>query len=303
MRLVTHGLGSAVLAPAVRNDAVVRRIASGISLVGRASDSAVVDRLLRPPRGTRRTAVQIGDVRAEWVVSQGVPDPHEADRVVLYFHGGAFLIGGLNSHRRAAARISAAAAAPVCNVGYRQLPEVGVEESIADAMTAYRWLLDSGIDPDRIVVAGDSVGGYLSFAVPIRARDAGLPLPAAIVALTPWVHLDPKRKLSSPYAADDPMFPVSFHRLIDRMGIYDNVFSPLEADLTGLPPTFMQLGSTEFNVDEVEEMAARLAAADVPVRLQLWENQVHDFHAFFDVLPEARRAVAEVGDFIRKQIP
>lgn len=286
--------------PALR---LAGRIASPATLrVANLSDLAGV--LLPPPRGTRRHKLDLGKFKAEWVSGPNAAKPGPGAPAVLYFHGGGFVACGLRTHRRLVARISAASGAPVLNVAYRQLPKAPVPTSVADGVTAYRYLLSTGHDPGQIVLAGDSAGGLISFAIGIAAVQQGLPLPAGIVGLSPWLDLDCAGKMRHENVACDPyMSPQALDAVvragIARKGVLDEALSPVNADLTGLPEALIQVGSVEILRLDAETMADRLTEAGVPCRLQIWDQAPHVFQAGADVLPEARSAIADVGEFVR----
>ena len=145
--------------------------------------------------------VDAGGVPAEWV---RVPESRE-DRVILYVHGGGYVIGSLNTHRELVSRIGRAAQARVLNVDYRLAPEHPFPAAVEDATTAYRWLLDSGIDVGRVTIAGDSAGGGLTLGTLLALRDAGDSLPAAAVCLSPWIDLEGTGDSAQPGGADDPL--------------------------------------------------------------------------------------------------
>ncbi|MQY02610.1 alpha/beta hydrolase [Actinomadura macrotermitis] len=253
------------------------------------------------PRWAEVEPVRFRDFRAEWVRAPRAAE----DRVVLYFHGGGFFSCGLRTHRRMLARLASAAGAPVLSVGYRQLPAAPLAVSVADCVHAYRWLLEKGYAPDRIVVAGDSAGGFLAFAATLQAMAAGLPSPAAIMALAPLTDLDHTAKVSHANARLDAYLPA---RRVERLaGLLtegsvplDPMVSPVNADLSALPPVLIQVGSTEMLLPDSELMAERLAAAGVPCRLQIWDGQVHVFQIFADLVPEGLAALHEAGAFVRE---
>ncbi|WP_433325890.1 alpha/beta hydrolase [Spirillospora sp. CA-294931] len=256
---------------------------------------------LPTPRWAEVERVRFDDFPAEWVRA-----PHSADdRAILYFHGGGFFSCGLRTHRRMVARLSAASGAPVLSVAYRQLPSAPLETSLADCVEAYRWLLDEGYDASRIVVAGDSAGGFLAFAATMRARDEGLPSPAAILALAPLTDLDHDTKLAHENARLDAYLPA---RRVERLARLltggtvpiDPLTSPVNGDLSALPPVLIQVGSTEMLLPDSELMARRLGEAGVPCRLQIWEGQVHVFQIFADLVPEGLAALHEAGAFVRE---
>ncbi|MQY02186.1 alpha/beta hydrolase [Actinomadura macrotermitis] len=269
--------------------------------------AAALDRLAaraRPPRGTHCRSVPFPGFGAEWVHGPGVGRSRE--RVILYLHGGGWVCCGLNTHRRMVAWFSAAAGVPALSVDYRMVPAVPFEKEVDDCVTAYRWLLEEcGTPPENIVVMGDSAGGYLTFATALRAREEGLPQPAALAALSPMLDMDLTGKLAHANMELDPSAPGALlerlmEALVGHLDAADPKVSPVRADLTGLPPTLLTAGSTELLYCDSEEMARRLAAAGVPVTLQVWDRQVHVFQMFGTFLPESRRSIAELGRFVRE---
>lgn len=259
----------------------------------------------RLPPGTSCRRVHLANLDLDWVWHSAMASPDEASAALLYFHGGAFAAGGLRTFRGLAARLSAASGMPVCLVGYRMLPEP-IAAAVADGVDAFAYLLDRGFTADRIVVGGDSSGGYLAFAVPLAARARGLPLPGAVVAISPWTDFDCAAKFGSPHRRTEVFFtPAAVQRLVRRF-VHDEqrglrADSPVDADLRGFPPVLIQASTTELLRCDAELMAARLAAAGAPCRLQLWEGQPHGFPVFA-ALPESRAAITEIAHFVR-QLP
>lgn len=256
----------------------------------------------RPPRGTHCESVRLDGFRAEWV--HGPRVPRSRRRVILYLHGGGWVSCGLNTHRRMIAWISAAAGVPAFSVDYRMIPAVAFEEEVEDCLTAYRGLLERGTEPRDIVIMGDSAGGYLTFATALRARQDGLPMPAALVALSPALDMDLTAKLAHANVRLDPSAAMPLmQRLVEafagHLDATDPSVSPVRADLAGLPPVLLTAGSTEILYCDSEEMAKRLALAGVPVTLQVWDRQLHVFQMFGPLLPESRAAIAEIGAFVR----
>ncbi|TDD85510.1 alpha/beta hydrolase [Actinomadura rubrisoli] len=267
---------------------------------------AALDRLAartRPPRGTRTQKVPFDGFGAEWVRGPGASP--RLDKVILYLHGGGWVSCGLNTHRRMVAWFSAAAGVPALSVDYRMIPAVPFEREVEDCVTAYRWLLEErGVAPRDIVVMGDSAGGYLTFATALRARDEGLPMPAALAALSPMFDMDLTGKLAHANMRLDPSAPGALlERLVEgflgHLDLADPAVSPVRADLSGLPPVLLTAGSTELLYRDSEIMARRLAEAGVPVTLQVWDRQLHVFQMFGPLLPESRSSIAALGTFVR----
>ncbi len=265
-------------------------------------------RLLPAPEGTMWRPVDLSDCRAEWLQAKGVEDIHAGnERAILYFHGGAFVTCGLNTHRTLAARISYAAEQPVLNVGYRQMPHNPLLNTVDDCVDGFRWLLKQGYQAKNITVAGDSAGGYLAFCVARAAIDNGWGRPAGVVALSPLLDFDPTRKLSHPNANRCQTFPpAAIARLTEfaddldvKHGVAGQRICPVDMDKADLPPSLITMGSQEVLMADAELMANRLVSAGVPCDLQVWDRQVHVFQAAAAWLPEARASIKEIGSFIR----
>ncbi|MET0929364.1 MAG: alpha/beta hydrolase [Aeromicrobium sp.] len=265
-------------------------------------------KLLPVHEGTMWRGVDLASSTSEWLQAKGVSDITGGnDRAILYFHGGAFLTCGLNTHRRLVSRISYAAEQPVLNVGYRQMPYEPITESVADGVEGFSWLLAQGYRAENITIAGDSAGGYLAFSVARAVIDKGWGRPAGVVALSPLLDFDPAGKKAHRNAHRCQTFPlravakltdVSL-RLDNRRGIAGRRVDPVNMPLADLPPVMIHVGSREVLVADAELMANRLVSAGVPCDLQVWEKQVHVFQAAASWVPEARLAIDEIGTFVR----
>ena len=251
--------------------------------------------------------VNLGDCAAEWVRAPGA----SAKRAVLYLHGGAFLTCGLNTHRSLVVRLSHAADAAVLTVGYRKLPTHQIADAIEDGLSGLRWLQEIGYDGDDVVVAGDSAGGYLAFMTTLAAIKSEVARPAGVVAISPFTDADPTRKLKHRNARKCSMFTrgalsmfaqylSKAHLPGDRATSEGRVVSPVDADLSSLPPVTIHASNDELLLPDAELMAERLEASRVRCDLHLWDKQIHDFPLAADVLPEGRRAIRYIGDFIKQ---
>jgi epsilon-lactone hydrolase len=242
----------------------------------------------------------VNGVPAEWVSTPDV-DPR---RVVLYLHGGAYVVGSLNTHRDLVGRISRAAGARVLNVDYRLAPEHPHPAAIEDATAAYRWLLQADHDPARLAIAGDSAGGGLTVAALVALRDAKQPLPAAAVCLSPWVDLEGVGDSMASCAHLDPMVQQEHLVRMARLYLGDldpktPLAAPLYADLSGLPPLYIQVGTAETLLDDATRIAERARTAGVDVTLEVWDDMIHVFQAFAAMLPEGQQAIDKIGDYLR----
>ncbi len=254
------------------------------------------------PEDIRREAVTANGVPAEWVAAPNAAE----DRLILYLHGGGYVIGSINTHRDLAARLSRAAQARVLVIDYRLAPEHPFPAAVEDATAAYRWLLANGADPRCTVVAGDSAGGGLTVATLVALRDASDPLPAAGICFSPWIDLEAIGESMTSRAALDPM--VQRDLVLPMAQAYlagadprTPLAAPLYADLHGLPPLLIQVGTAETLYDDATRLAERARAAGVDVTLEPWDDMIHVFQSFAAVLPEGQQAIDRAGEWGRKQ--
>jgi acetyl esterase/lipase len=210
----------------------------------------------------------------------------------------------VRSHRALVARVAAASGARGLNVDYRLAPEHPFPAAVDDAVAAYRWLLEGGLDPARIVVAGDSAGGGLTVSTLLALRDAGDPLPAGGVCISPWTDLACTGESITSRAEHDPM--VQGPGLLDMAAAYlaghdprAPLASPLYAELHDLPPLLIHVGSAETLLDDATRLADRARDAGTAVELDVWDDMVHVWHAFAPLLPEADEAIGRIGAWVR----
>jgi len=247
--------------------------------------------------------VTAGGVPGEWVSAPGA-DP---GRNVLYLHGGGYTIGSIKTHRCLAGWVSRAAKARVLIIDYRLAPEHPCPAAVDDSLAAYRFMLDSGVNPARTVVAGDSAGGGLAVAALLAIRDAKLPLPAAAVCLSPWVDMEGTGESMKTKADVDPMVGPNLADMakayLGGKDLRTPLASPLYADLKGLPPMLIQVGTAEVLLDDSSRLAQRAREAGVEVVYEPWENMIHVWQIFVPMLDESKQAVARIGEYIRSKTP
>ena len=240
---------------------------------------------------------------AEWLRPPGA----RTDAAVLYLHGGGYVIGSPRSHRHLAAAIARAAGTAALLVDYRLAPEHPFPAALDDAVAAYQWLLGRGLAPGRVVVAGDSAGGGLTVATLLALRDRGLPRPAGGVCISPWVDLTCSGATYATKAAVDPIVTRESVAMMAQAyaGADDPkapLLSPLYADLRGLPPLLVQVGSDEVLLDDALGLGERARAAGVDVTIEEWPAMIHVWHWFQPMLDEAERAVGVIGNFVRTRL-
>lgn len=233
--------------------------------------------------------------------SRGRPDRH---RIVLYFHGGAYLAGSPRTHRHLAAAIAGAAGVRVLVPDYRLAPENPYPAALEDGLAAYRHLLDRGYAPDRIAIAGDSSGGGLTFALALRIADDGLPRPAALVGISPWADLRGVAESLKRNAARDVMLPA--RRLREVADYYlagadpaEPTASPVLGAWRDPPPVLIMASRSEILADDARALAEGLRAGGGNVRLEIWPRMPHAWPLFTGLMPEAGRAVRNIGGFLR----
>ena len=252
--------------------------------------------------GAKSEKVDAGGVKAEWIVAPEAA----ADRAILYFHGGGYVLGSIHSHRDMCERLSRAAQAKVLSLDYRLAPEHPFPAAVDDATAAYRWLLKQGFNPKKLAIAGDSAGGGLTFATLLALKKAGHPMPACATPISPWVDLEGTGESMTTRDAIDPMVhkPMIQQMAQTYLGpngnLRDPLAAPLHGDLTGLPPLLIHVGSRETLVDDSVRMAEKAKKAGVPCDLEIVEGQVHVWHIFASRLDEGEQAIQKLGSFIRR---
>jgi acetyl esterase/lipase len=246
--------------------------------------------------------VSAGGVPADEILPPGLAAP----RVVLYLHGGGYSLGSARSHRSLGKRIAYEAPARVLLPDYRLAPEHPFPAAVEDASAAYRWLLATGVRPERIAVAGDSAGAGLALALLVSLRDARAPLPACAVLLSPFADLECTGESYSKLADADPIVSREMGLAMGRAYVGDGdpgdpLASPVRAALHGLPPLLVQVGSREVVLDDARAIDRRAREAGVPVQLDVWPGMVHVWHLFASALEEGRRAIADLASFVRER--
>lgn len=256
------------------------------------------------PSSVHIARAHMGGVPGEWLIAgRNV----RSNRVVLYFHGGAYFFGSPRSHRAVTWRLSRECRAKVLALDYRQPPDWAYPAPLEDAVRAYKALLDTGYRPEHIVLAGDSAGGNLSLVTLLRLRELNMPLPAAAVLISPWGDLTCSGESIHRNADRDPLIPLGALRFVAKsysrgQDAAAPLLSPVFADYTGLPPLLLQVGSTEVLYSDAVRVADQAKRAGVEHTLQVWEQMPHVFHALAAWLPEASMALREIGVFVNARL-
>lgn len=247
--------------------------------------------------------VSAGGVDGEWIASAAA----RPDKAILYLHGGGFRIGSIASHRDLIAQIAQTSSCRVLAINYRLAPEHRFPAALDDTLTAYRYLLDQGLRPADIALAGDSAGGNLALAAMLALRDRGETLPAAAALMSPWTDLAATGASYESRAEVDPV-----HQRAMILALAKNYLgadgdprhplaSPLYARLSGLPPLLIQVGDRETVQDDSTAFAAKAKAVGVNIELQVWSGMIHVFQMLPEI-PQAREALAELAVFLRRRL-
>jgi epsilon-lactone hydrolase len=255
-----------------------------------------------PPADAVVEKLTVAGCAAEWVSAPGC----NPNRQVLYLHGGGYVIGSPHSHRNLAYGIAKAMDARCLVIDYRMGPEDPFPAAVEDAVAAWQWMIAEGGNPARMAIMGDSAGGGLVIATQVALRDRGLRLPACSVPISPWVDLEGTGGTIKSKAAEDPMVQEEgLHWFSDlyRGGasVRDPLVSPLYADLTGLPPMLIQVGSAEILLDDSNRIAAKARSQGVDVTLEVWDKMPHVWHLFAPMLSEGGDAIAKLGAWARER--
>jgi acetyl esterase/lipase len=260
--------------------------------------------LTAEPRGVDYLETEAGGLPAMWAVPKGA----STDRVLMCIHGGGFVSGSIYTHRKMFGHLAKAAGARALLVSYHLLPEGVFPVPTDDVTRAYRWLLDQGISAGRIAFAGDSVGGWLAVTVQLRARERGLPLPAAALLISPCVDMETTGESYETNQDSDPFFKLEVVRGIiggflgEGTDPRDPRANPLYADLSDLGPVCIQAGGDETLADDARLLDSRARKAGVDVRLDIFPGMLHTFQMAAGRAPEADDAIREMAGWVRPRL-
>lgn len=285
-------------------DVVFERISSALGQWGhgtsleemRSGFAQLVSDGIRPPL----TEIDANGVPAAWIGEQG-------DSVLMYCHGGGYQMGSIASHGALMADLATSSGARVLGFDYRLAPEHRFPAALDDSLTVYRWLLDQGIAPAKLAIGGDSAGAGLALATLLKARDEGLPMPAAIVFLSPWLDMEANSDTYRTRAALDPLTQrqavlMMVKTYLGRDGDPSHPYaSPINGDLAGLPPILVHVGDHETVLGDSELLHARARAAGTEMEIVVWDEMIHHFQVFPE-LEEARKSIQQIGEFLQEKL-
>lgn len=284
---------------------VMRVAAMEVAHLEFAAMRAAIEEFIPPAPATIYTRIRAArelGVRAAWLEPRRGATP----RTILYLHGGGYVFGSLRTHADLCARVAVAAGARVLFLDYRLAPEHPFPAAFDDALAAYRALLAHGVDPRTLALAGDSAGGALAVTLAAHLREEGLPLPAALGLLSPWVEPGTEGRDVDPDAHRDWLPVHAFGRAAAAYAgdvpLHDPRVAPVHADLRGLPPTLVHFGSDEVLASQIRRFVARAEAARVPLEVDEATGMIHVWHLLAPVVLESREAITRLGAFVRRHV-
>jgi acetyl esterase/lipase len=273
-------------------------------LKGQQHDDEAWGDLTAEPRGVDYIETDAAGLPAMWLAPKGCAE----DRVLLCMHGGGFVGGSIYSHRKLFGHMAKAAGVRALVYDYRLSPGHVHPAQVDDAVTTYRWLLEQGIEPGHMAFTGDSSGGGLSITSQLRAREQGLPLPAAAMPFSPWFDME---LLGGSYESnretDAFFYKEVVQGLVDMFlgaggNRRDPLANPLYADLSGLPPIYIQVGGDETLLDDSRRFAEQARDAGVEVRLDVFPEQQHTFQMAAGRAPEADDAIRKQAEWVQPKL-
>ena len=290
---------------------VIKRVLSSLKkrvdyhdiLFARRGFEAIIKRVRLPLPGFSYTPATIGTMKVEWIEGLGV----DTSKILLYFHGGGYCTGSINTHRAVVSKIAENAGIKALIIDYRLAPENKYPAAIEDAVAAYQYLLDKGYQPEDISFGGDSAGGGLTICTLLYLRDKNIPLPKCAIALSPWLDHTMKGESFTGKKDIDPMLiaealPVWSKAYIGDEDPQTTYISPVYSNLHGLPPIYIQVGEEEILLDDSTRFAAAAKRDGVDVSIDIYPAMFHVFNAWWQVLPTARGANIKLGVFLSSHL-
>jgi len=260
-----------------------------------------VGKMMSMPSGVEVKDDTVNGLYSEWLI----PENTQSNSVILYLHGGGYAIGSVNTHRSMVARIAKASRTPALIIDYRLAPEHPFPAALHDASGAYQYLLEQGYNNQQIILMGESAGGGLVLSTMLCLRDDGIPLPAAAVLMSPFTDLTASGESVQTRRKQDPMnkpedIVITQHYVGDCDPAHP-MLSPLFADLSGLPPLYIQVGDDEIMLSDSTRLAEKARKSGVEVEIEIWECMWHVWQFFAPFLPEANQAIQNIAKFVQSQ--
>ncbi|MCT7364389.1 alpha/beta hydrolase [Mycolicibacterium llatzerense] len=303
---VIHAVAGALTQPAVRFVTSTRGRPVGERLAAAGRTVRKLSRLqrVRPIGGIQFARYSHDDVPIE-MIRTAQSRASLSDGVIFYLHGGGFFCGNLDSHLHVVVALARRTQVPVVHVDYRQHPDTRIDGSIQDCLSAYRWLLEQGADPEKVVFAGDSAGGFLAFATVLAAQQDGLPTPAGVVGISPLLELDNTARNTHENVTRDPLRAGPALTVVLECTRPDSTMfdpSPVSGSLEAFPPALIIVAESEILRCDAERMYETLTRAGRSCTVRAWTHQLHAFPALLPFLPESKEAFDCIVQFIRTRL-
>jgi monoterpene epsilon-lactone hydrolase len=254
----------------------------------------------KPDISVKVEPIHINNIKAQWLI----PLNPKGNRIIMYVHGGGFIAGSIKSHQDLATRIAIASESRVLIFNYALAPENPFPKGLEDVKAVYQWLIEKYSAATKINLIGDSAGGGLSLALLADLLNKTLPLPVCSVLISPWIDLECNNTSIIENAPKDPMLSPSIlkttARLYTNKGLANALISPINNDFSGICPILIQAGEHEILIDDSKILAKKLKKTGAHVELEIWEEMFHVWHYFSKYLPEGRKAIDNIGNFIKK---
>jgi epsilon-lactone hydrolase len=252
------------------------------------------------PKNVSIKSQSINGVPCEWITPRGI----DRNKVLMYLHGGGYVFGGPNTHRQLTSKLAIAAGMAVLLVDYRLAPENRFPAAIDDATSCYLWLLDNGFDSSKIALGGDSAGGGLTVATMINLKSRGVSLPCCAALMSPWLDLSSSGESVQLNAKSDAMLsPYALDVMTQHYLAHEDkehpLASPLFADLSNLPPILVHVGSGEILLSDSERFINKVNDSGGKAFLKVWPKMPHVFQLFSSMIPESKKSITNLGEFIR----
>lgn len=253
----------------------------------------------RIPKEVEVNRIEVDAIPAAWIA----PSDADPDKVILHFHGGGYVTGGIDSHLMMCIPMAQTLKMKVLLPDYRIAPEHPFPAALDDALKIYRWLLAQGYHPKNMIVSGDSAGGGLALATVLSLRDNHEPLPAAVICMSPWVDLLHTGESHATNATTDVVLTTDVLKdwallYAGESNLKNPLVSPVYADYRGFPPLLIQVDSGEVLLDDAKILANKARADGVDVTLKIWDGMWHVWHAVGTLLPESSAAFEEIREFV-----
>lgn len=281
---------------------LLRRLFSGPRLTieqERARSAQNAKNMNRIPKNVAFERTDIDGLAAAWF------RPAQADpqKVMLYLHGGGYVVGSIDGYRMMCGQMADRLKLPLLVPEYRLAPEHPFPAAVEDAQKVYRWLLEQGHSAENIILSGDSAGGGLALATALSLRESGLPLPGAIVCISPWADLACESQSHTLKAKAESMLNTETLKMwgmkyAGKESLKNPLISPVHADFNGFPPLLIQVGGDEILLADSLRLAEKARAAGVDVTLNIWDDLWHVWHFFAGLVPESDRAIDEIRHFL-----